>query len=318
MKRILLFLLSGILLLSTAVVPASAEETVHAKATFDSGEGAYLTSWMGVASANVMAGKSVFVKAINAFSPGSLGDDVTQSGILAHGGYSNGTRRTKLYPLSDTVKAGTYDIYIWIADPDGARTDAGSDFGLMLTFHNGGMADDELRNDWNDAAKTNAALMVFNTHQAKEDEELLGVLHWDAYAGSKAVMAPTGQTVTNTIVWEEYKATVELTADSAQVALWLYQWSGYDNKSAIQFYVDNVRVATEAPETSAPQTDPVTESGDVGATEDTAPVPVSTDEPSELPEGSTTLGVSAVAAIITSLLVVVAAVTTVMKKRKGR
>ncbi|MBE6636298.1 MAG: hypothetical protein E7618_00665 [Ruminococcaceae bacterium] len=328
MKKILFSMLCLSLCLFLLPMTVAAGSTTVATADLNTGAGPYETGWMGVAQVNAISGKAVFAKAINAFSPGSLGNDVDDNSLLGHGGYSNGTRRTKLYPLSHKVAAGTYEITVWVLDPDGARTHEGSDFGFMLTFHSADLEDDALKNDWNDSAKTHGALMVFNTHKPASDEVLSGEKHWDGYDGTKAQMAPTGRVqLIGSSSWEEYKATIELTAESGKIAFWLYQWAGYDNKSALQFYVDDVKVSTVGSEdttiTTEPMTDPeatteptvTTDPATTQAPQSESKAP-SADSSAEVQPSNPGSSLPMILTIVVTVLLVAVALITVLKKKK--
>ena len=186
---------------------------------------------------------------------GGLGGDTVGShevNLGADGSHlSNGTRRLKLLPLSNSVPAGNYEISIWVADPNGLMTATGADFGALLTFHSASVTDSSLLLDWNDSSKSNGVAKIFDVNDTDLSKDLKGN-HFGAYTGSKTHLKATTNTNDK---WVEYKGTIKLTKETSQIGIWLYMWSGYTNvaptNTNFHVYFDNltIKATSEAPDT---------------------------------------------------------------------
>lgn len=232
-KTISALLLALSLVISFSMFSVYAENTVITS-NFDSGVSAYGgTSMLGQASATAVTGKSAFFCAKIA---GGLGGDTVGIHEVACGSdgnhLSNGTRRTKLIPLSSTAAAGTYKMSVWVADPHGTMSAQGADFGALITFHSSSVTDSSLVLDWNSKTNSNAVVKVFDIKGTDEtNNELVGT-HYGKYDGSKAKLTAGAKKEVNGTEWVEYTGNVTLTKDSSQIALWLYMWAGYENVAA--------------------------------------------------------------------------------------
>jgi len=310
MKKTLLALILALSLVfaCTAVLSVSAEETTSYLCNFSTfGGGAAKTSWTGGMVGrtaynydNASSGNAVYVtpKLV-----GGLGDHetkLTTSAAL----FTNGTRRTTLFAFDKTVPAGTYTMTVWVCDTNNFFAETSEQrLGLLLTFHAPNIIDgadnsptneeDELYLDWNDTAKTNAAVMIAEN---LDESQLQNVSDkaFHTWNGNKFSMTKTEESVTTGAkTWFKYTGDITLTADCSNVAFWLYQWSGSNNKvmgdSAHIFIDDVVLTPKAAPETQAPVTQaPATQAP---ATSDTTVVP---------PQGDMTAVVALIAVIGTA------------------
>ena len=182
-------------------------------------------------------------------SIGSLGDT---GATISGGAKGNGTRRTELISLSDEVAAGTYNLSLWIADPDGTLTAEGADFAILLSFHNAETTDESLNNDWCFPEKNGGIVQVLDLHDHQARPITAGSKHWGKYSGTKSNLSVTEETASVAgVTWIKYTGTITITETVAKAALWLYQWTGYNNQVANEIYIDDMSLFTGTDETDA-------------------------------------------------------------------
>ena len=343
MKKLIALFLTVLLALSAFSVMSFAEDAVpYVVCDFSQASDgsktnfSYATSLLGTAKATAIGATSVYIKAFVA-QPGSLGNDWNDNAMLNIEGagtvYTNGSRRTKVFDLSGNANAGKYTVSIWLCDPGSAMTNEKSDFSVLLTFHGDDTSDASLHLDWNNKETTLGAIRVLNTHKknasGEEVEEIKGN-NWEKYTGTKGEMAATGN-VQNVAgkTWVEYSGEVELTGTASKVALWLYQWDGYDNQTQIQFYLDDLKVAgenaegtveeitTDAETTTEAETTTAEETTTEATTTEATTTEAATDNDDGDDESNKTALLIGAAAGVVILAAAAVIITTLVRKKKN-